>query len=129
MTPASCKKNEKNLTQQDNMKKEDVDRFSSVCRFFLRPRRPCSISRFLLLAELWGGELSSLALERRLKGYGLVNPRVLLNDSGGLVHRLVREDGICWVLSERGEKVLTEAVRALYNDLEGESRKGNKGDA
>ena len=106
------------------MKKEDVDRFSSVCRFFLRPRRPCSISRFLLLAELWGGELSSLALERRLKGYGLVNPRVLLNVSGGLVHRLVREDGICWVLSERGEQVLTEAVRALYYGVDGRNEHG-----
>lgn len=101
------------------MKRKDVERFSAVCRGFLRPRRACSISRLLLLSELWGGELSSLALERRLRHYGLVNPRVLLKeDAEGLIRRLERVDGVYWVLSERGRLVLTEAVRRMYNKPE-----------
>lgn len=99
------------------MKKGQIDRLSVICRSLLRTKRACSISRLLLMAELWEGPLSSLALERRMKAYGLTNPRVLLNGGGeGLVKRLELPDGIYWELSEHGRIVLTETVESMYKN-------------
>lgn len=97
------------------MKSEHVDRFSVVCRSLLRTQRICSISRYLLMAELWEGPLSSLSLDRRMKAYGLKNPRVLLNKGAeGLVQKLHMPDGVYWQLTKRGRLVLKQAVEVLH---------------
>lgn len=88
-------------------------RWGVLLRGLLRQNRECSLSKLLLLEELeeWGGELSSLALERRLKLKAL---RVLLADARreGLIEvRQDKNDGKMWRLSEEGRRVLNDTKR------------------
>lgn len=84
-----------------------------VLRELLRNRRECGIGMYLMLLELVAAQrpLSGLALERRLKGVGLQNPRQEVTRAN--LHRWVRAidevDGKrverCWELTETGRAV------------------------
>ena len=82
----------------------------------LRPQRECSIGMYLLLLELYAdGELSSLALERRLKQAGLQNPRQYVHGaaSNGWVRCIEHDDGKSWRLTATGNAVLAGVLRRL----------------
>lgn len=82
-----------------------------LLRGVLRSRRECSISEYLVLIELAieGGPLSTTALERRLRGPGMTNPRQAV--SSARRHRWVvchggDDGGSEWTLTEEGRAVV-----------------------
>lgn len=83
-------------------------RLKNVLRALLRQTRECSISMYLLLLELDEGELSSLALERRL---GIKAVRMLIHEAQNRKDRWItyREEpgsGKMWRLTKEGRGVL-----------------------
>lgn len=91
----------------------------------LRPRRDCSLSMYLLLLELYtDGELSAMAIERRLKLAGMANPRQLFCE--GLAHRWLAytedADGKRWRLTGEGQAVVAGLLCRMS------CRKGLEGD-
>lgn len=82
-----------------------------LLRGLLRSQRECSISEYLVLIELAneGGPLSTTALERRLRGPGMKNPRQAV--SSARRHRWVvchgaDDGGSEWSLTEEGRAVV-----------------------
>lgn len=80
-------------------------------RGLLRSQRECSISVYLVLLELAGSSrpLSTTALERRLRGPGMQNPRQALSDArlhgwASCVGAELR--GSEWSLTERGRALV-----------------------
>ena len=89
----------------------------SLLALLLRPRRACSISRLLMLAFLRSGEeVSSLALERRMRGVGVVNPRMVMRADDGFAVKVRREDGVYWRITGRGREELRKLERFLRRD-------------
>lgn len=98
---------------------EQVVSAKRVLSGLLRNQRDCGIGMYLLLLELagTGGPLSGLALVRRLKAVGMVNPRQEL--TRGQVQRWIRAvdevDGRkverSWELTEAGRAVVAGVMR------------------
>lgn len=100
------------------MKAAEREQLKRLLEALLRPQRACSIGMYLLLLELRSdGELSSLALERRLKQAGLKNPRQYVHGaaSAGWVRCCEHEDGKCWVLTGAGHELVTGLMRRVQS--------------
>lgn len=87
-----------------------------VLSALLRPRRDCSLSMYLLLLELYAdGELSAMAIERRLKLAGMTNPRQLFAE--GTMRRWIvfaeDGDGKRWRLTSEGQAVVAGLLRRI----------------
>lgn len=91
--------------------------YAMVVSSLLRNERECSLSELLILLEIdEAGELSTLALERRLHAHGVKNARMVLTRAEQLrfvVQADRREDGRWWRLTEKGEGVLRRAIERI----------------
>lgn len=90
-------------------------KMKAVLRALLRQNRECSISMYLLLLELEEGELSSLALERRL---GIKAVRMLIHEAQDRQDRWItyREEpgsGKMWRLTREGRNVLNRMQQQI----------------
>lgn len=90
-------------------------KMKAVLRALLRQNRECSISMYLLLLELEDGELSSLALERRL---GIKAVRMLIHEAQDRRDRWItyREEpgsGKIWRLTKEGRAVLNRMQKQI----------------
>lgn len=90
-------------------------KMKAVLRALLRQNRECSISMYLLLLELEDGELSSLALERRL---GIKAVRMLIHEAQDRRDRWItyREEpgsGKIWRLTKEGRAVLNRMQKQM----------------
>lgn len=88
----------------------------AVLEALLRQRRDCSIGMYVLLLELAGeDELSSLALDRRLRKTGMQNPRQLLSTamSQGWIRPRDVEGSRFWRLTAAGRAVVAGLKRRV----------------
>lgn len=91
--------------------------YSLVVSSLLRNARECSLPELLILLELEGaGELSTLALVRRLEERGVKNARmtILRAEAMQLIDCEQREDGKWWRMSAEGRAVLERALRKIW---------------
>lgn len=92
--------------------------FARVAESMMRGNRECQISMLMLLTELaLDGELSSMALDRRLHKRGIKNVRMLLHMAQSRHERLIacrfdaHGDGRFWHLTQAGYDVLERAMK------------------
>lgn len=90
-------------------------KIKAVLRALLRQNRECSISMYLMLQELEEGELSSLALERRL---GIKAVRMLIHEAQDrrdrwITYREEEGSGKIWRLTKEGRAVLNRMQQQM----------------
>lgn len=89
-----------------------------VLRGVLRSRRECSISEYLVLLELASASkaLSTTALERRLRGPGMTNPRQAVSKArvhGWVACASMPDRGSEWWLTQQGAAVVAGLLARL----------------